>query len=356
MAIPVSSFAFHLTYTCPLACAHCCFNSSPQVADRLDPAFVLEAIAHIPEDVTLVAFTGGEPFLHGRNLVRYVEAAKSRSFKTRIVTSGYFATSKRAARLRFQPLADAGLDELSISWDDYHEEFVAFDCVRTLVQTAREAGVYTAISSVQSVETLWTAERIRSALGDVGSEVEIISESGLNLTGRAETDLKDATFVSNGYLGPCPYVLTGPTMSAKNKLLACCGVIPDTKRLTIREAPDPEEIPELIEASLRNPLFTGLFLRGPYSLMEAIARKHDVTIPPRDKVGGNCEACKLLFETPTIEAHLDAYLKDMSITFLNEMLLLESLELLTPKHVMGLWGNSSATRTDLCRHEAGYAI
>ncbi len=112
------TFAFHVTYTCPLACAHCCFGSSPEVKDSLDPDFVLKTIDEIPDYIKLVAFTGGEPFLHGDKLVRYVERASARGFATRIVTSAYFANTPANARARLAKLIQAGLKELSISWDD----------------------------------------------------------------------------------------------------------------------------------------------------------------------------------------------------------------------------------------------
>src|SRR5882724_8786815 len=131
-----SSFAFHVTYTCPLTCAHCCFGSSPEALDRLDPQYVIDCIAALPAEIKLVAFTGGEPFLHGANLVRYVERAKSRGFTTRIVTSAYFGKTVPIAEAKLRPLSKAGLDELSISWDDYHEEFVDFECVKNVASAA----------------------------------------------------------------------------------------------------------------------------------------------------------------------------------------------------------------------------
>ncbi|MEA2935864.1 MAG: hypothetical protein QOD74_2510 [Variibacter sp.] len=347
MGIGVDTFAFHVTYTCPLACAHCCFSSSPEQADTLDPAYILAAIEELPEDIELVAFTGGEPFLHGRNLVRYVEAAKRRGFQTRIVTSGHFATSAKAAAFRLRPLADAGLDELSISWDDYHEAFVPFERIRTLVEVASQYQIQTAISSVQSNETKWTVDAIRAALGPLADGLRIVCESSLNMTGRAETALADSTFKTNGFLGPCPYVLTGPTMSAKGKLLACCGVIPDTDRLAIAASPLAKDIPALIEGSLSNPLYLYLYLRGPYFLMEQVAAKHGIPIPEKNAVGGNCEACKLLFGLPEIDSRIDDYLREKAVAILSEALLLDSLDLLGRNRLLDLWQDESLTRLDV---------
>ena len=94
-----SSFAIHVTYTCPLACAHCCFNSNPENTDRLDIDVILKTIDELdPRKIKLVAFTGGEPLLLGNDLVKAVTLASSRGFATRVVTSAYFGRRREYAR------------------------------------------------------------------------------------------------------------------------------------------------------------------------------------------------------------------------------------------------------------------
>ena len=188
---------------------------------------------------------------------------------------------------------------------------------------------------------------IRASLGQLADGLRIVTESSLNITGRAREKLSESTFKNNGYLGPCPYVLTGPTMSAKGKLLACCGVIPDTERLVIAQTPKPSEIKDLIARSMQNPLLLWLFLRGPYSLMERIGSQYDVKVPGRDSVGGNCEACRLLFENKDIESKIDAYMSEKAVNLLSELLLLDSLQLLSGNKVVGLWHETALTRIDV---------
>jgi pyruvate-formate lyase-activating enzyme len=243
-----TTFAFHVTYTCPLSCAHCCFGSSPSVRDTLDPELILNCIEGLPSSLKLVAFTGGEPFLHNR-LADYVGAARRRGFRTRVVTSAYFGKTYASAKKRLQPLIDAGLNEISMSWDDYHEEYVDFACIKNVAKIAIEAGLITSINSVVAANTIWNREKVIAELGDMAENITLIRDSHLNLTGRGEGRLQEAGFQPTGFLGPCPYVLTGPTLSAKGKLLACCGVIPDTKRLAISERVQPAQLGNAIEQS-----------------------------------------------------------------------------------------------------------
>ena len=103
----------------------------------------------------------------------------------------------------------------------------------------------------------------------------------------------------------------------------------------------------LDRAKYQNPLLLWLFLRGPYSLMERIGSQYDVKVPGRDSVGGNCEACRLLFENKDIESKIDAYMSEKAVNLLSELLLLDSLQLLSGNKVVGLWHETALTRIDV---------
>lgn len=342
--LTASTFAIHVTYTCPLTCAHCCFGSSPSVKDRLDSSYVLNCIDELPDNIQMVAFTGGEPFLQAQDLPAFIARAKARGFSTRVVTSAYFGNKLDYARKRIGEVHAAGLDELSISWDDYHEEFVAFDAIRNVATAAIERGITTAINTVQSASTAWPRERILKELGELGTRLSVVCESQLNRTGRAEDKLRDEPLKQHGYLGPCPYVMTGPTLSAKGKLLACCGVIPDTRRLAISEQCDPGRLKADFQQGFRNSLFQWLFLRGPYALITEISKQDGTSPPPADSIGGNCEACKIALTDDRYNLVLDRFLSGRAESLQHELLLLESLGMLTPAALSDLWRDQSHTR------------
>lgn len=333
-----TSFAIHMTYACPLSCAHCCFSSNPKNTDRLSAKTIIGSIRRLNrDDISLVAFTGGEPFLLGETLVSAVREASKMGFTTRIVTSAYFGKHKQNALKRLTALKEAGLDELSISWDDYHERFVEFECIANVYGLAKSLGISTAINIVQSAQSSWTESRIRKELGLPVDSDDTICESPLNLNGRAMIDLTEAGRRQERFLGPCPYVLTGPTLSAKKKLLACCGVIPETGELTIDDDYSPENLDERIDAASRSPLLNWLYLRGPYAVMEYIGEKYDLQIPEKSMIGGNCEACRHLFGDDVFKRHIHAATQTKSSKIFSELDMLELLGLLKPQHVLGLW-------------------
>lgn len=237
----------------------------------------------------------------------------------------------------------AGLNELSISWDDFHEEFVSFDTIRNVIKAAKAFhGLRIAIAIVQAAKSRWTVERVREELEtDVD---DVVCDSPLNLTGRAAKELKGAGLRHERYVGPCPYVLTGPTLSAKGKLLACCGVIPDSPRLCINPNFSPSRLADDLEDARASVLFNWLYLRGPYAILEWISERYQIPIPPKEDVGGNCEACKILFENKEIDRVLDSVLLERAPEIFGELQLLASLGLAEPKRLMRFWLNSSLVR------------
>ncbi|NQU55840.1 MAG: hypothetical protein HQ513_01305, partial [Rhodospirillales bacterium] len=198
------------------------------------------------------------------------------------------------------------------------------------------------INIVQSDHSTWSEARIRKELGLAEDSGDAICESPLNFNGRAEDALANSGFREERLLGPCPYVLTGPTLSAKNKLLACCGVIPETEGLTIDDDFSPKNLQKSIKAALKSPLLNWLYLRGPYAAMQYIGTKYGVAIPEKSEIGGNCEACRHLFHDAAISQHLNEATQNKADEIFSELDMLDMLGLLKPQHVLGLWHNAGA--------------
>ncbi|HEX9942395.1 MAG TPA: radical SAM protein [Thermoanaerobaculia bacterium] len=341
MIVP-KSFAIHVTYTCPLSCSHCCFSSSPSNRDQLSTSRAEELIEAIDKtSVRLVAFTGGEPFLLGRDLVRLVRLASDRGFRTRIVTSAYFGTSQASASERLKQVADVGLNELSISWDDFHEEYVPFERINTVFWSARRLGISVAVNTVVYAKSRWTAARVRAALALAEDDPAVTVQSAVNLTGRAAESLGPSDLHEQRAVGPCPYVLTGPTVSAKGKLLACCGVIPNTEALTVAEDITGGELNAAINRASESALLNWLYLRGPYAIVEHIGMQYGIKVPAPNEFGGNCEACQYLFQNPEISVHIPAALTEKCSEIANEVYLLDALGLLQPEIYGRLWSRRS---------------
>jgi hypothetical protein len=200
----------------------------------------------------------------------------------------------------------------SISWDDYHEEFVSFENVRRAVVYSRKIGIEVAISITQDLSAHWNAQRVRDELGEISDGLAGVCDSPLNKTGRAESQLAEKEKLKTSHLGPCPYVLTGPTLSARGKLLACCGVVPEISHLVIDEHFSPNRLNASLEKAQKSVLLNWLYVFGPFHLMKTIAKENGLSLPQEDSFGGNCEACQKVLTDPIYKKLIPATLEASS--------------------------------------------
>lgn len=114
---------FLLTYKCTSECDHCFLYCSPNsegtfTVDQIQ-SVLSEAAKHL-RSVEWVYFEGGEPFLFYPLLLEGVKFARKKGYKIGLVTNAYFATCEKDAMLWLKPLAEAGIDNFSVSDDEFH--------------------------------------------------------------------------------------------------------------------------------------------------------------------------------------------------------------------------------------------
>jgi MoaA/NifB/PqqE/SkfB family radical SAM enzyme len=113
---------FLLTYKCVFECDHCFLYSGPESEGVFTIDKIENALGQMKEvkSIDSAYFEGGEPFMYFPLLVESLSLAKSMGFKTGVVTNAYWAESERDAELWLKPIAEIGIDDLSISDDQYH--------------------------------------------------------------------------------------------------------------------------------------------------------------------------------------------------------------------------------------------
>jgi len=140
---PLSAAGLLVTWACPARCRHCYVNAGPGRPGAMAPE---AARAHFAALVRLgvaaegVHVGGGEPFLDFDRLLAVVRAAREAGLDGigYVETSGFWAVSAEEVRRRVRSLAEAGVRQVSISADPYHQEFVPPERVRLLRDVAGE--------------------------------------------------------------------------------------------------------------------------------------------------------------------------------------------------------------------------
>ena len=134
---------FLLTYTCTGECDHCFLFGSPWAVGT----FSAEQIERVLDEavkigtVEMVYFEGGEPFLFYPLMLEGVRLARTRGFKTGVVTNAYFATTAVDAALWLRPLRDLGIADLSLSDDAFHSSEEGETPAQRALAAARAVGI-----------------------------------------------------------------------------------------------------------------------------------------------------------------------------------------------------------------------
>lgn len=111
-----------LTYRCTYECPHCFVYSSPRARGTFTHARILDVLdqAQRIEGVEWIYFEGGEAFLYYPLLLAGLQSARERGFRLGVVTNAYWAESPEDAALWLRPIADLGVEDLSLSDDAFH--------------------------------------------------------------------------------------------------------------------------------------------------------------------------------------------------------------------------------------------
>lgn len=139
----ISAAGLLLTYWCPARCAHCYECSGPDRTAWMsvpDARRHLEALARLGVPTEGVHIGGGEPFGDFDRLLAVVRTAGDSALGGigYVETNGYWATGDAVVRERLSALRDAGMRQISISADAFHQAFVDPASAQRLYHVARE--------------------------------------------------------------------------------------------------------------------------------------------------------------------------------------------------------------------------
>jgi hypothetical protein len=132
-----------LTYSCTFECDHCFLYCSPGASGTFSLEQIRQLLAQAKETGTVewIYFEGGEPSLYFPLMIEGVRLAKKQGFKVGIVTNAYWATAPEDAALWLAPLAELGIDDLSISDDAFHQNDETNNTAKTAYLAAVKLGL-----------------------------------------------------------------------------------------------------------------------------------------------------------------------------------------------------------------------
>ena len=131
----IKRIEFIVTFQCGGKCKHCQSGADINKHDshrHVLSEYAVNAVKKIASayDVTSVMTFGGEPLYYPEVTVAIHRAATECGIKTRqILTSGFFTSSAEKSGFVANTLADAGVNDLLLSVDSFHQEHIPFETV-----------------------------------------------------------------------------------------------------------------------------------------------------------------------------------------------------------------------------------
>ena len=220
----IDRLEFILTQRCTGRCRHC--SAGEMVAHPKGTHAPVEesvrAIRALAEmfDMQSVMTFGGEPLLYPEAACAIHRAAKECGIpKRQMITNGFFSREEGRIREVARNLADAGVNELLISVDGFHQETIPLEVVRAFALAVKDAGIekirYSpawVVNEAFDCEENTRTREVLARLADTG--VPVGEGNDIFLAGRAIETLSH-------YYPPA-------ALNAAD----CCGTMPYTEPLT----------------------------------------------------------------------------------------------------------------------------
>jgi hypothetical protein len=314
----LTHLVFSTTYKCPAACTWCGAECGPSQSARLSR----EDMVAIIDDVfgygklRTVVFTGGEPLLLGRDLLACIEHCAQKDLWTRIVTNAYWAKNPRLAQRTIGSLKSAGLSEINLSCDDYHQAYVPLERIKYANEACTEAGMPCLIGHKTMKGCTITLEYLERYLG---SELARFDPERKNPTNNLVSTGYTVPVLSDGmelipdddilyppadcWTRPCASILQRIIITPNKELSICCGMISrQVKEMTFGTL-GPFTLEELIVRAHSDLIVNWLALEGPVGLMHFIHERAP-GIRFRQQYVNICHLCGEIFTRPECRAVL----------------------------------------------------
>lgn len=143
----INRLEFVLTDHCTGRCRHCSVGERvkhPRKEHHVPVEAAVRAIRDLAEqyDVQSVMTFGGEPLLYPAATCAIHRTAMECGIPRRqIITNGYFSRDEGRIREVAQSLADAGVNDVLLSVDAFHQETIPLEPVRLFAKAVKSAGI-----------------------------------------------------------------------------------------------------------------------------------------------------------------------------------------------------------------------
>lgn len=305
----LSSIVFSCTDQCPIQCKFCGAECGPDGKDSLSLDDMISVIDKVYDygKLQMVVFTGGEPTLLGKDLISAIEYCSDKNLWTRIVTNAFWAHTAQKAENVLQSFIDAGLSEINLSCDDYHQEFIPLDRIKYANDACIKLDLPCLIGHKIMKDYTLSIDYLENYLGHPLTVFDPLNDNPKNniiSTGYTVPVAKDMHQIPDKdilypdaehvWKGPCKTLLQRVIITPRKELSICCGMIRRNVEEIVFGSLEKCSLEELIITAHQDLIVNWLALEGPYGIMKFILKKNPEIVFRKQYVN-ICHLCSEIF-------------------------------------------------------------
>lgn len=108
-------------------------------------------LMNVTPTIQSVSFLGGEAFCYFNELVQPMARANYLGYDISLLTNAFWAISDERVKACLSLLKNAGLKQIQLSWDLYHERFSVFDNNRRIIDWCRSNDIEVSVRSCANI-------------------------------------------------------------------------------------------------------------------------------------------------------------------------------------------------------------
>lgn len=296
-----------LTTQCNFRCSHCAVTDSKYKNMTMHNDLLNKALCFFKKlnTIKVVVFTGGEPTLYYDLLKKGIEKASKYGFITRLVTNGWWGHNEKLAQCMIEEMSKLGLNEINISFDDFHSKFNKIECVANIVKYALEYGLRIGIGILVLPNSKYNKNVILMKLSKILNLEKNELERKIYFLEDQPTPLGRATKLFNKcsemfkhtpklYLG-CEDIMKTLAILPNGDVKSCCGHAifhlcgeKDIFYLGNLAFEEIDVIVNRVKKAQGNILYWWLHMQGPIRILTKLGIKEKI------KIVSPCQACYII--------------------------------------------------------------
>ncbi|MFI3212909.1 MAG: radical SAM protein [Eubacteriales bacterium] len=222
------------TLECNARCRHCCFSCSPDQKEKLNVNTVKNIIDDIIKypSITNISFSGGEIFLYPDEILELLFYARSKGLNIQCTTNGFWGENIVIAERIMKRLQSVNLSTLTISFDEFHKEFISVESIDTLIQLAAKYRIHVEIKGV----AVNGSKSVYELLNDLPHRLLDVNVKEIIClpVGRAFSLVsKNQYLVNPTEYFTCPSIGRDVTIYPQGYVVPCCSPVPNPKTFNI---------------------------------------------------------------------------------------------------------------------------